>query len=70
MTEFPIREALYVTGEEGWRAFESCPPKGYEPRRFHLQPGGALAIASVSRSRSYTNTGHQRTPRSVAPVNP
>ncbi|MFJ9898446.1 CocE/NonD family hydrolase [Streptomyces sp. NPDC091280] len=40
----PVR--LFVTGEERWRDFESWPPKGYEPRRFHLQPGGALATAT------------------------
>ncbi|WP_158839508.1 CocE/NonD family hydrolase [Saccharothrix deserti] len=37
----PVR--LYVMGEEAWRDFDSWPPRGYEPRRFHLQPGGALA---------------------------
>ncbi|MEV0150563.1 MULTISPECIES: CocE/NonD family hydrolase [unclassified Nonomuraea] len=36
----PVR--LYVTGEESWRDFASWPPEGYIPRRFHLQPGGAL----------------------------
>jgi putative CocE/NonD family hydrolase len=29
------------TGE--WRDFDTWPPKGYEPKRFHLHPGGALA---------------------------
>ncbi|MGW0711321.1 CocE/NonD family hydrolase [Streptomyces sp. NPDC002643] len=38
----PVR--LYVTGEEAWRDFASWPPKGYEERRFHLQPGGGLAV--------------------------
>ncbi len=37
----PVR--LFVTGEEAWRDFDSWPPAGYAPRRFHLQPGGALA---------------------------
>lgn len=37
----PVR--LYVMGEDAWRDFPSWPPPGYEPRRFHLQPGGALA---------------------------
>ncbi|MEU4766550.1 CocE/NonD family hydrolase [Actinosynnema sp. NPDC023794] len=37
----PVR--LYVTGEEAWRDFDSWPPHGYEPRRFHLRPGGALS---------------------------
>jgi putative CocE/NonD family hydrolase len=36
----PVR--LYVMGEEKWRDFPSWPPPGYEPQRFHLQPGGAL----------------------------
>ncbi|MET8976327.1 CocE/NonD family hydrolase [Streptomyces sp. NPDC004539] len=37
----PVR--LYVTGEEAWRDADTWPPKGYEPTRFHLQPGGGLA---------------------------
>jgi putative CocE/NonD family hydrolase len=37
----PVR--LFVMGQEAWRDFESWPPPGYAPRRFHLQPGGALA---------------------------
>ncbi|HTJ71731.1 MAG TPA: CocE/NonD family hydrolase [Actinospica sp.] len=37
----PVR--LYVMGEEAWREFESWPPAGYAPRRFHLQSGGMLA---------------------------
>jgi putative CocE/NonD family hydrolase len=37
----PVR--LYVMGEEAWRDFESWPPDGYQPQRFHLQPRGALA---------------------------
>lgn len=37
----PVR--LYVMGEDAWRDFDSWPPPGYEPRRFHLQPGGGLA---------------------------
>jgi hypothetical protein len=37
----PVR--LYVMGEEAWRDFESWPPPGYPPRRFHLRAGGALA---------------------------
>jgi putative CocE/NonD family hydrolase len=37
----PVR--LYVMGEEAWRDFDTWPPRGYAPRRFHLQPGGALA---------------------------
>jgi hypothetical protein len=30
-------------GEEAWRDFDSWPPPGYAPARFHLQPEGALA---------------------------
>ncbi|MEV7424449.1 CocE/NonD family hydrolase [Streptomyces sp. NPDC091212] len=37
----PVR--LYVTGAETWQGFGHWPPPGYPPRRFHLQPGGALA---------------------------
>ncbi|WP_060887915.1 CocE/NonD family hydrolase [Streptomyces caniscabiei] len=44
----PVR--LYVMGEESWRDFESWPPRGYEPQRFHLQPGGAMASEIPGRS--------------------
>jgi putative CocE/NonD family hydrolase len=37
----PVR--LYVMGEEAWRDFESWPPPGCPPRRFHLLPGGVLS---------------------------
>ncbi|WP_405975777.1 CocE/NonD family hydrolase [Streptomyces sp. NBC_00988] len=37
----PVR--LFVMGEDKWRNFPTWPPPGYEPQRFHLQPGGALA---------------------------
>ncbi|NGY63070.1 CocE/NonD family hydrolase [Lentzea sp. NEAU-D13] len=37
----PVR--LYVMGEEAWRDFESWPPPGHEPLRFHLQSGGGLS---------------------------
>jgi putative CocE/NonD family hydrolase len=37
----PVR--LFVMGEEAWRNFDSWPPRGYPPQRFHLQPGGALS---------------------------
>ncbi|MFJ3779045.1 CocE/NonD family hydrolase [Streptomyces sp. NPDC090075] len=40
----PVR--LYVTGEEAWADFASWPPRGYWPRRFHLQPGGALSTGA------------------------
>jgi putative CocE/NonD family hydrolase len=29
-------------GVEAWRDFDSWPPSGYLPQRFHLQPGGGL----------------------------
>jgi putative CocE/NonD family hydrolase len=35
---------LYVTGEEAWRDFDSWPPAGHPPQRFHLQPGAALSM--------------------------
>jgi putative CocE/NonD family hydrolase len=38
----PVR--LFVMGEERWRDFPSWPPPGHEPRRLHLQPGGALSV--------------------------
>lgn len=44
----PVR--LFVMGEERWRDFPSWPPPGYEPRRFHLQPAGALATEPPPRS--------------------
>ena len=44
----PVR--LYVTGEEAWRDFESWPPIEYQPQRFHLQPGGALAAEAPGES--------------------
>lgn len=36
----PVR--LFVMGQDKWRDFESWPPAGYEPRRFHLQADGGL----------------------------
>jgi putative CocE/NonD family hydrolase len=39
----PVR--LFVMGEESWRDFPFWPPPGYAPRRFHLQPDGALSVA-------------------------
>ncbi|MEV4112695.1 CocE/NonD family hydrolase [Nonomuraea sp. NPDC049695] len=44
----PVR--LFVMGEEKWRDFPSWPPPGFEPRRFHLQPGGALATEAPAES--------------------
>ena len=37
----PVR--LYVMGEEAWRDFDSWPPSGYAPQRFHLHTGGVLS---------------------------
>jgi putative CocE/NonD family hydrolase len=37
------RVRLFVMGEEAWRDFETWPPDGYPPQRFHLQPGGGLS---------------------------
>ena len=39
----PVR--LFVMGEDAWRDFESWPPKGYEPQRFHLQGDGGLSVS-------------------------
>nr|MDT0657251.1 CocE/NonD family hydrolase [Micromonospora sp. DSM 115978] len=44
----PVR--LYVMGVNAWRDFDSWPPTGYLPQRFHLQPGGALAGESPADS--------------------
>jgi putative CocE/NonD family hydrolase len=41
---------LFVMGEEAWRDFDSWPPKGYEPRPFHLQPDGALSTGPAPES--------------------
>jgi putative CocE/NonD family hydrolase len=41
---------LYVMGEESWRDFESWPPAGYAPTRFHLGPGGTLAAETPAES--------------------
>jgi uncharacterized protein len=50
--EPPRRSAvrLYVMGEEAWRDFDTWPPPGYPPQRFHLQPGGGLATRPAPRS--------------------
>jgi putative CocE/NonD family hydrolase len=34
----PVR--LFVMGEGAWRDFDSWPPQGYAPQRFHLLPAG------------------------------
>jgi uncharacterized protein len=44
----PVR--LFVMGEEAWRDFDTWPPRGYTPQRFHLQPGGVLDSASPRES--------------------
>ncbi|MEO6086240.1 MAG: CocE/NonD family hydrolase [Umezawaea sp.] len=35
---------LYVMGENTWRDFDSWPPEGYAPQRFHLHADGLLSI--------------------------
>ncbi len=40
----PVR--LFVMGEDAWRDFESWPPAGYAPQRFHLQPDGGLSTSA------------------------
>ena len=44
----PVR--LFVMGEQAWHDFPSWPPPGYAPERFHLQPGGALALDTPDES--------------------
>jgi len=44
----PVR--LYVMGDDAWRDFESWPPSGYSPQRFHLQSGGALSAEPAADS--------------------
>ncbi|GAA3222933.1 CocE/NonD family hydrolase [Nonomuraea helvata] len=44
----PVR--LFVMGEDKWHDFPSWPPPGYEPQRFHLQPGGALSTEAPADS--------------------
>ena len=46
----PVR--LYVTGEEAWRDFESWPPAGYPPTRYHLDVGGVLTDAGPGQAGS------------------
>jgi len=44
----PVR--LFVMGAQEWRDFDSWPPAGYQPQRFHLQPGGGLAAEPPAES--------------------
>lgn len=48
--EPPERAAvrLFVMGRDEWRDFETWPPRGYEPQRFHLQPDGGLSVEAPS----------------------
>ncbi|WP_330274757.1 CocE/NonD family hydrolase [Lentzea sp. NBC_00516] len=50
--EPPERAAvrLYVMGEDAWRSFDSWPPSGYSPTRFHLGSDGALGTAAPDES--------------------
>jgi putative CocE/NonD family hydrolase len=40
----PVR--LYVMGEEAWRGFDTWPPAGYAPTRYHLQAEGGLSTST------------------------
>ena len=42
----PVR--LHVMGEDIWRDFDSWPPPGYAPRKFHLQADGGLSGVGAS----------------------
>ncbi|GAB3168314.1 CocE/NonD family hydrolase [Myceligenerans halotolerans] len=44
----PVR--LFVMGQDEWRDFESWPPKGYAPERFHLQADGGLSVETPGES--------------------
>jgi len=44
----PVR--LYVMGQETWRDFDSWPPEGYAPQRFHLGPDGVLSTEPPAES--------------------
>jgi putative CocE/NonD family hydrolase len=44
----PVR--LHVMGQDVWRDFPAWPPPGYAAQRFHLQPGGALAVEEAPES--------------------
>ncbi|MGO9195433.1 MAG: CocE/NonD family hydrolase C-terminal non-catalytic domain-containing protein [Streptosporangiaceae bacterium] len=61
----PVR--LYVMGQEAWRNFDAWPPPGYPPQRFHLQPGGALALRPPDETAPdrYATTRPIRRPRSA-----
>ena len=48
LRQLPVR--LYVMGAEEWRDFETFPPTGYSPQRWHLQPGGGLSPSLPSTS--------------------
>jgi putative CocE/NonD family hydrolase len=42
----PVR--LHVMGEDIWRDFDSWPPPGYAPKKFHLQADGGLSDGRLS----------------------
>jgi putative CocE/NonD family hydrolase len=44
----PVR--LYVMGEDSWREFDSWPPVGYSPHRFHLQSSATMSTESPGTS--------------------
>jgi hypothetical protein len=41
---------LYVMGEDAWHDFDSWPPRGYAPQRFHLRSGGTLSTEPADES--------------------
>jgi putative CocE/NonD family hydrolase len=51
--EQPARRApvrLYVMGGDSWHDFDSWPPAGYSPRRYHLQPDATMSTEPPGRS--------------------
>ncbi len=44
------RVRVYVMGAGAWREFASWPPPGFEPRAFHLQPGGGFGAEPAPES--------------------
>jgi putative CocE/NonD family hydrolase len=44
----PVR--LFVMGQDSWRDFETWPPEGYAPERFHLQADGRLSVGTPDAS--------------------
>ncbi|MBY8862321.1 CocE/NonD family hydrolase [Nocardia sp. CA2R105] len=59
----PVR--LFVQGTDEWRDFQTWPPEGYSPRRFHLQPGRGLAPEPPANS---TPDGYHYDPADPTPA--